>query len=141
MPFVPKKIASAARNPFRGGFLRKLRQKSQIIGLFVGLSLSLFVVLAVEFRSPQKLMAATCPFADNDGNDNDAPLYIGAHPTSVNASFPDGANHGFRGGIDELRISNVYLAESQLMVVPEPASLALGAVGILIAALLIWLRH
>ena len=75
------------------------------------------------------------------GNDNDETLYIGAHPTSVSTTFPDGANHGLAGGIDELRISNVYLPETELLVVPEPASVATGVLGMLSLLVLVWLRR
>ena len=76
-----------------------------------------------------------------DGNDNNETLYIGAHPTTANSSFPDGANHGLTGGIDELRISNVYLSEAELLVVPEPDSIFLGALGMLSLVVLVWRRR
>ncbi len=75
------------------------------------------------------LSGAASSFA---GINNGETLFIGAHSTG------SGANHGFAGGIDELRISNTFLPESQLLVVPEPATLSAAALGMMILALLIW---
>ena len=74
---------------------------------------------------------------DYSGIDNDDPLYIGAHSTSARSS---GANWGFAGDIDELRISNTFLPQSQLLAVPEPASVMMAAAGVLMLGLLYWLR-
>ena len=65
------------------------------------------------------------------GMNNGETLYIGAHSTG------SGANHGFAGGIDELRISNTFLPESQLLVVPEPATIAGAVIGLFVLTLLI----
>jgi len=70
-------------------------------------------------------------------HDNTDDLYIGAHPTPPN---PKGTtvNHGFAGGIDELRISNTYLTESQLLAaVPEPSAVTLAAAGAALGCLLL----
>ncbi len=68
-----------------------------------------------------------------DGQDNTAPLYIGGHPTGVPS-----VNHGFDGYIDELRISDEFLATNQLLAVPEPSAAVTMIAGIIL--LLTWRR-
>ena len=63
--------------------------------------------------------------------DNSDLLYIGAHPTPPNAALTT-VNHGFDGRIDELRISNVFLPESQLLAVPEPATVNSAAAAVIV---------
>lgn len=70
-----------------------------------------------------------------DGQDNMSPLFIGAHPTASGATP---INHGFDGYIDELRISDEFLATNQLLAVPEPSAVVTLVTGIVL--LLAWRR-
>ena len=81
------------------------------------------------------------PMTDYSGIDNNDPLYIGAHPAPFDpVNRPNSANWGFDGNIDELRISNTFLAESELLVVPEPATIALAIAGVVALGVITWAR-
>ncbi|MDF3131210.1 PEP-CTERM sorting domain-containing protein [Kiritimatiellaeota bacterium B1221] len=72
------------------------------------------------------------------GNDTlSGPLFNSDAPFSIAATGQGGAN--FVGTVDEVRLSNTRLSESELLVIPEPSSLLLLSAAF--GALLMFKRH